>query len=243
MSPAKAWIASIARLAAAAAFLIAVGCARTPSHDHAVARGESLANLGLVKADLLAYGTNGAYASDLATAVGAAETCVLARASQVRNPALVLDIDETSLSNWEQLVANDFGYFAQGGCDFLPKGPCGALKWDELGRATAIAPTLHLFDAAQHAGVKVFFITGRREAERVWTESNLARAGYHDWQQLVMKPDGMDATAAAYKAGARAEIESKGFTIIANVGDQQSDLDGGHAERVFKLPNPFYFIR
>ena len=94
MSPAKAWIASIVRLAAAAAFLIAVGCARTPSHDHA-ARDESLPNLGLVKADLLAYGTNGAYASDHATAVGAAETYVLARASQVRNPALVLDIDET----------------------------------------------------------------------------------------------------------------------------------------------------
>ena len=31
-------------------------------------------------------------------------------------------------------------------------------------------------------------------------------------------------------------------TIIANVGDQWSDLDGGFAERVFKLPNPVYFI-
>jgi acid phosphatase len=243
MAPAQAWIASIVRLGAAAALLIAAGCAEAPPHDHALARGGSLPNLGLVKADLLAYGRNGTYASDLATAVAAAESYVLARAPQVRNPALVLDIDETSLSNWEQLVANDFGYFAQGDCDYLPKGPCGALKWDELGKAKVIAPTLHLFDAAQHAGVRIFFITGRREAERAWTESNLARAGYHDWQQLVMKPDGVDATAAAYKTAARAEIESKGFTIIANVGDQQSDLDGGHAERIFKLPNPFYFIR
>ena len=32
------------------------------------------------------------------------------------------------------------------------------------------------------------------------------------------------------------------LTIIASVGDQWSDLDGGYAERVFKLPNPFYFI-
>jgi acid phosphatase len=27
-----------------------------------------------------------------------------------------------------------------------------------------------------------------------------------------------------------------------NIGDQESDLDGGHADRDFKLPNPFYFI-
>jgi hypothetical protein len=27
-----------------------------------------------------------------------------------------------------------------------------------------------------------------------------------------------------------------------NIGDQMSDLDGGFAERTYKLPNPFYFI-
>jgi len=29
---------------------------------------------------------------------------------------------------------------------------------------------------------------------------------------------------------------------VANVGDQLSDLAGGHAGRDFKLPNPFYHI-
>jgi hypothetical protein len=39
------------------------------------------------------------------------------------------------------------------------------------------------------------------------------------------------------------EIEKKfNVTIIANVGDQESDLAGGHAERMFKIPNPFDFI-
>ena len=33
-----------------------------------------------------------------------------------------------------------------------------------------------------------------------------------------------------------------GYRIIANVGDQESDLTGGGADRSFKLPNPFYFI-
>jgi len=29
--------------------------------------------------------------------------------------------------------------------------------------------------------------------------------------------------------------------LIANIGDRDSDLAGGHAERAFKLPDPFYF--
>jgi hypothetical protein len=43
----------------------------------------------------------------------------------------------------------------------------------------------------------------------------------------------------------RREIE-KDHVIVANLGDQYSDLigdaDGDHAERCYKLPNPFYFI-
>ena len=35
---------------------------------------------------------------------------------------------------------------------------------------------------------------------------------------------------------------SEGYTIVANIGDQPSDLDGGFAERTFLLPNPFYRI-
>ncbi|TIP90617.1 MAG: acid phosphatase, partial [Mesorhizobium sp.] len=46
-----------------------------------------------------------------------------------------------------------------------------------------------------------------------------------------------------FKAPIRAEIEKAGYTIIANVGDQPSDLFGGHAEKLFLLPNPFYRVR
>ena len=41
----------------------------------------------------------------------------------------------------------------------------------------------------------------------------------------------------------RRKLAEAGNTIIATVGDQQSDLDGGFAECPFKVPNPFYFIR
>ncbi len=58
-----------------------------------------------------------------------------------------------------------------------------------------------------------------------------------------MEPDGAQYESAAdFKAPQRQAIESEGYTIIANMGDQPSDLDGGFSERTFLLPNPFYRI-
>ena len=30
--------------------------------------------------------------------------------------------------------------------------------------------------------------------------------------------------------------------VVASIGDQYSDLDGGYADRTYKLPNPTYFV-
>jgi hypothetical protein len=38
-------------------------------------------------------------------------------AGAVSRPALVLDIDETSLSNWANFKANNFGFIADGACE------------------------------------------------------------------------------------------------------------------------------
>jgi predicted secreted acid phosphatase len=45
-----------------------------------------------------------------------------------------------------------------------------------------------------------------------------------------------------YKSGTRAYIESKGYDIVANFGDQFSDLEGGFANKTFKMPNPNYYL-
>ncbi|TWB19099.1 acid phosphatase [Nitrospirillum amazonense] len=203
-----------------------------------------LPNLGVVKTQLVVYHDSGAYDRDLARVAGEAGAWIKARATTLpagSRPALVLDIDETSLSNWPQLKINDFGYIKAGGCD-LDRGPCAAPAWEMMGRATVIAPTLELYRQARAAGVAVFFITGRPEAEREATARNLAAAGYEGWAGLVLRAPGAHGGAADYKAAERARIEAQGYTIIANMGDQDSDLAGGHAERTFKLANPFYFI-
>jgi len=45
-----------------------------------------------------------------------------------------------------------------------------------------------------------------------------------------------------YKSGLRAYIESQGYDIVGNFGDQFSDLEGGYADKVFKMPNPNYYL-
>jgi acid phosphatase len=156
---------------------------------------------------------------------------------------VVLDIDETALSNWAALKANDFARVIDGPCDVLPKGPCGLRAWDLRAASTVIPPTMDVFRSAKDHGAAAFLITGRGEAQRAATERNLAEVGYRDYSRLIMEPPGAHYVSAAdFKAPQRAAIEQEGYTIVANMGDQPSDLAGGNAQRTFQLPNPFYRI-
>jgi predicted secreted acid phosphatase len=230
-------------MAAAAACLLASAAFAQPAIE---ARSGEPPNLGEFKQQLLAYKSSGDYERGLAAMAARAQAYVEAHAASVFKPALVLDIDETSLSNWPQIVANDFGYIPRGACAHLPKGPCGVTAWDLKAAARAIEPTLTLFNAARAKGVSVFFITGRSESERAATIRNLHRAGYRGWSKLIMKPAGLNVKSAAdYKAPQRAKIAAEGYTIIVNMGDQPSDLAGGYPDDRagrFLLPNPFYRI-
>jgi hypothetical protein len=200
---------------------------------------------GAAKADLLAYGCSGQYSRDLADDIAEARRFVEWRAATAEKPALVLDIDETVLSNWRQMLANDFAYIRTGPCRIERGGPCSQAAWEARAGGTAIAPMVDLVRAAKARGVAIFFITGRWDTpvKRAAVMRNLTRAGYHGWSGLVMRgPRERTLSAGAYKTARRAAIAASGYTIIASIGDQWSDLDGGYAERTFKLVNPFYFI-
>lgn len=198
-------------------------------------------NLGEVKKDVRQYVAAGGYDRDVTALMQKAEAHIVARADSVPNPAVILDIDETSLSNLPLLEANDFTFLLDGPCDHLPKGPCGIKAWQKTEKAKAFPATLHLFETAQAHNVTVFFITGRDETVRKATEANLRRAGYHDWKKLIMRPAKTATPSASnFKAPQRQKIEEMGFHIIANIGDQPSDLAEGHADKTFLVPNPFY---
>jgi acid phosphatase len=193
---------------------------------------------------------NNAYINDIKVVIGEASAYVTSRAAAVKKPAIVLDIDETSLSNWRNLDVDDFGFVEQGGCSLQPKHGCGFNAWIKRAQATKIAPTLEFYNAVRAKQIAVFFVTGRRDSQRRATIRNLKREGFKDWTGLMTRPDAEHGPIVPFKSGKRAMIEGNGknwgYTIIANIGDQDSDLAGNdtgpHAECGFKLPNPFYLI-
>jgi len=72
-----------------------------------------------------------------------------------------------------------------------------------------------------------------------------AVADYPDYLKTACAAEiaaGKTCTTVHYKSATRAHIESLGYEIVGNFGDQFSDLEGGHADRTFKLPNPNYFL-
>ena len=200
-------------------------------------------NIDTVKDLLLDYHQQ-YYDIDVEAVFDSAQTFIEQNATRSRRPALVLDIDETSLTNWPNILADNFGFMAGGSCDVLPAGPCGFNEWVLKGTAKAIDPALKLFKAAKAKDVAVIFITGRPDKQRDITILNLDHAGFDGWTELRTRPDRDDLlTVQEYKTAERTKVEAEGYTIIANVGDQLSDVDGEHSGCRFKVPNPFYFIR
>ena len=213
---------------------------QTATRMSAYAPAERIANLDDLKAQLRQYHECtckcGCYAKDLDRQADRAIAFLRIRAAN-HHPqeklALVLDIDETTLSNYRQLLKADFGYDKN-----------AFTAWVESAQAPAIPGTLRLYQEAKRLGVSVFFLTGRAEDQRAATEQNLRSRGFQDWQRLIMRlPAQASATALEYKSAARAAIAAQGYRIVLNVGDQWSDLRGKpKAEFSVKYPDPFYFL-
>jgi predicted secreted acid phosphatase len=123
--------------------------------------------------------------------------------------AIVLDIDNTALET-------DFGFS-------YPQ--------------PANQPVLDVAEYAQEHGVALFFVTARPGIIYSVTDYNLEHAGYEVSGLYVRSLADLFKDVAAYKTAQRVDIESKGYTIIANIGNSATDLSGGHAEKTYKLPD------
>ena len=209
-------------------------------------------NIGLLATALRDY-HRCRYDGDVKAVLDTARAFIAEQAPLTAKAAVVLDIDETSLANWAQIDHNNFAYVASGPCDLRSGSPCGQREWELAAQATAIAPTLELVKFVKSLRdrdgnpVALFFITGRHDDpfERTATEYNLRKVGYDGWTELIMRPDHpADEPVSVYKTARRSMIEGKdyGYRIVANIGDQISDLEGDRALRCFKVPNPFYYI-
>ena len=193
-------------------------------------------NLSDLKQEIAGYADSAAYNEDLAASVSSAEPFLLSRSKQGgENLAVIFDIDETVLSNIPHMKEADWGY-----------QPEDWDTWVAEAEAPVLAPVRDVYETALLLGYKVFFLTGRTEADRAATVRNLRKEGMGTYEKLILRPrKGTEpyVKAVVFKTNIRKELTEQGYTIVASFGDQDSDIEGGYVERTFKLPNPFYKIQ
>ena len=220
----------------------------------------------------------------------------LAARSKVPNRAIVLDVDDTTLTTWNYELYSNWDFNPTTNAQFV-----GLTGTPPVFTGNMFPATPGMVDMVSHAkalGYSIFWITGRGDSQHAATIANLVNdaaaglpnidtvplsgktvpeidAGYvtptpidtghggftdglftkppvGSYPAYLDKPEFcgpyIHATPAAscptiqYKSGTRAYIESQGYDIVGDFGDQFSDLEGGFADKVFKMPNPNYYL-
>ncbi|GAA1444546.1 HAD family acid phosphatase [Leifsonia poae] len=168
-----------------------------------------------------------------------------------KNPAIVLDADDTTLWTYDMEVADMHFNF----------NPAEQDVWVQDQRFPATPSMVTLASVAQKSGCTIVGLTGRNDDQKAATLGNLAKVGYTGFtaanyytkwtgvgtsqQPSYITCATAKCTTIEYKSQTRAHVESASggrYDIVANFGDQFSDLIGGHADRTIKLPNPTYYL-
>jgi predicted secreted acid phosphatase len=228
--------------------------------------GEGIPNIDSVKSTIRTYyhatsagisnKVSSPYISELAD-IEAANTDRLVNQCQreVRkggSPAVVFDADDTTL--WTYDMEDNAMHF-----NFNPT--IQDTEWVQPMRFPAVPGMVDLVNAVGAAGCTVVGLTGRRDPQRTATLGNLDLVGYDYFTEAHYftkwasgtTPDPTifggtpcenngGCSTIQYKSAVRRYVESQGYDIIANFGDQFSDLIGGYADRAVKLPNPTYYL-
>ena len=132
-------------------------------------------------------------------------------------------------------------------------------SWVQNQRFPATPSMVALTKAVDSAGCTLVGLTGRNDDQKAATLGNLAKVGYTGFtaQNYYTKWDSGKAgstqpgcitcaaakcTTIEYKSPTRKHVAAQGHRIVANLGDQFSDLIGGYGDRQVKLPNPTYYL-
>jgi hypothetical protein len=189
------------------------------------------------------FNPKGAYAKEVAKLVQRADVTLAAlrKKHHTGKRAVLFDVDDTLLNTYSYEIYSNFVY-----------NPTSNAAFVNSGVFRAVPHMVQLEKVSKALGYQVFFLTGRPETQRAGTLANLISEGYTaDTAKLYLKDYGVDTwlsscapscTTVQYKSLTRKHIESQGYDIVANFGDQYSDLLGGYADRTFKVPNPMYYL-
>jgi hypothetical protein len=192
------------------------------------------------------FDPDGAYAqevADLQTEAGRYLTRKVRQPQKLDGkPALIFDIDDTTLNTYNYEIYANFAYDPTVNAAFVNAAVFPAVP----GMPTFV-------QRAEAQGYEVFFLTGRPEAQRSGTRTNLTDEGFTIGRDdhLFLKDQTLPwlsscapaCSSAQYKALTRQHLETDlGFDIVANFGDQPSDFTGGFQDKAYRVPNPMYYI-
>ncbi len=164
--------------------------------------------------------------------------------------AVVFDADDTTLWTYDmEDAAMHFNF-----------DPALQDVWVQEQKFPATPRMKRVVRAAERGGCRIVGITGRNDGQRKATIANLntlygagtfkPRFYFTKWtgvgsstqpSYITCKTD--KCTTVEYKSQTRRHLKRDlKLTVVANFGDQFSDLKGGHAKRSYKLPNPTYYL-
>ena len=251
-------------------------------------------------ADVLNNKSN--YAREVRAVAAKGADWLAARANaKIAKKAIVLDVDDTTLTTWNYELFSNWDYNPTTNAAFVGLTTTGTPPVTTF-TGNLFPPTpgmLSMVRKAHDLGYAIFWITGRGDSQHAATIANLVsdtaaglpditsvtfsgatvpevdagypmptavdigHGGFTDGlftkppvgsypayldkpefcaTQIHATPNPASCPTIQYKSGTRAYIESLGYDIVADFGDQYSDLKGGFADKTFKLPNPSYFL-
>lgn len=155
----------------------------------------------------------------------------ISQSSLPENAAVVFDVDETALCNYEYIKLQNFGYNRKKWHNYVK---------DAKGKVNSQVKVL--YDWLVEKEVKIVFLTGRKADEYAATQHNLFEAGYEKYSVLICRSKEEEyIPATVFKIEKRKELEKNGLKIIATVGDQHNDVIGAATGLRIKIPNLLYF--
>jgi len=239
------------------------------------------------------------YANEARAVAKDGENWLKAR-SKVPNRAIMLDVDDTTLTTWNYELFSNWDFNAGTNANFVGLTTAGSPPVTTFtGNAFPATPGMvDMVGDAKTVGYAIFWITGRGDSQHAATIANLVNdtvAGFSNIDTVTLsgktvpeidagyvvptpldtghggfsdglftkppvgsypayldKPEfcgpyihaipAVSCPTIQYKSGTRAYIESQGYNIVADIGDQFSDLLGGFADKTFKMPNPNYYL-
>ena len=209
------------------------------------------------------FGNDSNYANEASSAAAAGARWLSARSDAVKGEkAIVLDVDDTTLATWNYEIFSNWAFNPTTNATFVlgqlfPAVP-GMVQMvnDAAGEGYAVFYLTGRPQTQEDAtrgnltsdgvGVDAGYpapTTLSNGEDGLFTKP--AVADYPDYLKTACAAEiaaGKTCTTVHYKSATRAHIESLGYEIVGNFGDQFSDLEGVHADRTFKLPNPNYFL-